>query len=79
MLGARVELVCAGKPSQFRRVRTDGSFASASDPRVLFGLGDGAANPVVRVAWPSGRYEQFTDLPLDQYTTLTEGTGKPIP
>jgi len=76
MLGARVELVRPGRPSQWRRVRTDGSFASASDPRVLFGLGEEAGSPLVRVTWPSGTYEQFSDLPLDQYTTLVEGTGR---
>lgn len=75
MLGARVELVRSGKPSQWRRVRTDGSFASASDHRVLFGLGDDPGSPIVRVTWPSGTHERFTGLPLGQYTTLVEGTG----
>ena len=78
MLGAWVELVRPGRPSQWRRVRTDGSFASASDPRVLFGLGDDAGKPLVRVAWPSGTLERFTDLRLNQYTTLTEGTGQSV-
>src|SRR5204862_520955 len=35
MPGARVEIVRAGQPSLWRRVRADGSYASANDPRVL--------------------------------------------
>src|SRR5215471_4580209 len=39
MLGARVEVVVSGKRSIWRRVRTDGSYLSAHDPRVIVGLG----------------------------------------
>jgi hypothetical protein len=76
MLGARVEIVRKGTPSLWRRVRTDGSYASANDPRVIVGLGDLAAPVTVRVRWPNGRTETWTDVPVDRYTTLTEGGGK---
>ena len=78
MPGARVEFVRDGAPSLWRRARADGSYASANDPRVLAGLGDAAAPPVlVRVTWPSGDVEEWTDpLPVDRYTTLVEGTGR---
>ncbi|HLG58438.1 MAG TPA: CRTAC1 family protein [Vicinamibacterales bacterium] len=76
MLGARVEIVRKNGPSLWRRARADGSYASANDPRVHVGLGD-AADPVsVRVRWPSGRMETWTDVAIDRYTTLTEGGGK---
>ncbi|MGH8631385.1 MAG: ASPIC/UnbV domain-containing protein, partial [Burkholderiales bacterium] len=56
--------------------RADGSYASASDPRVLIGLGE-AAEPVnVRVRWPSGRVEQWNNVAVDRYTTLEEGTAR---
>ena len=39
MLGARVEIVRKGT-SRWRRARSDGSYASANDPRVIVGLGE---------------------------------------
>ena len=74
MLGARVAVMQAGEAT-WRHVRTDGSYASAHDPRVLVGLGRPAQAPLVRVIWPSGRVEEWNDLPIDGYTTLAEGTG----
>jgi hypothetical protein len=52
-----------------RRAATDGSFSSANDPRVLFGLGGGDASEV-RIVWPGGG-EQRLKLPAKgRYTTL---------
>jgi hypothetical protein len=76
MLGARVEIVRKTAPALMRRARADGSYASANDPRVLAGLGDSTERPAVRVRWPSGRVEEWTDVPIDGYTTLKEGTGR---
>ena len=53
-LGARVEVATSGGRRLRRWVRTDGSYASAHDPRVLFGLGSGGAERV-EVRWPDGR------------------------
>ena len=38
--GARVALVKDNVPLAWRRVRSDGSYCSARDPRIVFGLGD---------------------------------------
>ena len=75
-VGARVEIMRAEGPSLWRRSRTDGSYASANDPRVLVGLGDDAAPVSVRVRWPGGKTETFADVNVDRYITLLEGTGK---
>ena len=75
MVGARVAVTRSDGATLWRRARVDGSYASASDPRVLVGLGPSAAPPRVRVLWPGGRIEEWSDVPLDRYTTLTEGTG----
>ena len=76
MLGARVGVFRDAGPPLWRRARADGSYASANDPRVLVGLGDAAAVRRVRVVWPGGREEDWTDLPVDRWLTLEEGTGE---
>ena len=63
-------------PRLWRRARADGSYASANDPRVLVGLGDTATIANVRVEWPGGNAEEWTDVPVDRYTTLKEGEGR---
>jgi hypothetical protein len=76
MIGARVEVRRKGAPSLWRRAATDGSYASANDPRVLVGLGDASEVTGVRVLWPDGLIEIFPPPPLRTYTTLVRGTGK---
>ena len=71
-LGAEVRLA-----TQLRRVRTDGSYCSANDPRVHFGLGDDHGAQSVTVTWPSGLVERFDDLQAGRETTLTEGSSSP--
>jgi hypothetical protein len=78
VLGAKVGLFREGAQPLWRLVRTDGSYASSSDPRVLFGLGENPKVRSVRVRWPGGRVEEWTDLPVREYTTLREGTGSPV-
>ena len=77
MLGARVEIIRKDGSRLWRRARADGSYASASDPRVLAGLGDSTETPTARVHWPDGRTEQWIDVPIDRYTTLVQGSGHP--
>ena len=76
MLGARVGVFRDEGPPLWRRARTDGSYASAHDPRVLVGLGEAATVRRIRVVWPSGRVEDWTDIAVGRWTTLTEGTGQ---
>ena len=75
MVGARVLTTRSDGTTLGRRARADGSYASANDPRVLVGLGPSTEAPTVRVTWPNGQTEEWRDLPVDRYTTLTEGTG----
>ncbi|MEM1250719.1 MAG: ASPIC/UnbV domain-containing protein, partial [Acidobacteriota bacterium] len=75
-LGARVSLAREGLPTLHRRVRTDGSYVSSHDPRVLFGLGDSEPKSL-EVIWPDGSAEVFgaDRLPVGQYVTLVQGSG----
>ncbi len=75
MLGARVAVVRDGLPTLWRRARSDGSYASANDPRVLVGLGDSDARPTVRVRWPDGTLEEWRDVEVDRWMTLRAGEG----
>jgi hypothetical protein len=75
MLGARIAVVRRNGPTLWRRVRSDGSYASANDPRVVVGLGSPADPVTVRVQWPDGATAEWADLAVDRWMTLTQGTG----
>ena len=53
-----------------RRVSTDGSYASANDPRVLFGRGEDASPQRIRVRWADGEESVFGPLAVDRYHTV---------
>jgi hypothetical protein len=69
-----------GAPTLWRRVATDGSYASARDPRALFGLGpageDGPPPTALRVLWPDGTAEEYEPPPVGAYTEIRKGTGR---
>ena len=55
-----------------------GSYLSSHDMREVLGLGGAAKVNWVEIKWPqpSGRVERFTDVPVDRYVTIVEGTGR---
>ena len=73
--GAKVEIRRPGLPTLWRRVRADGSYLSANDPRILVGLGEVPRIEGLTVHWPDGKHESFAIPPLRQYTTLVQGAG----
>jgi hypothetical protein len=75
-IGARVGIVRQGQPTLWRRVRSDGSYLSASDDRVHFGLGTSDRVTSVTVEWPDGRTESFEGIRI---TTLKRGTRRELP
>src|SRR5262245_2393254 len=77
MLGAQVEIVVNENTALHRRVRTDGSYLSGNDPRVLVGLGASSRVKSVRGRWPSCAVEEWKDLRVDQYSMLKEGAARP--
>lgn len=78
-LGARVQIALPSGRILWRRVGTDGSYLSSSDSRVLAGLGGEARIEQVKVFWPSGTVETFTEVAVDQYSDLIEGSGESVP
>jgi len=77
MLGARVAVTASDNRTMWRRAHSDGSYASASDPRVFVGLGDASGPVKVRVIWPDGKSETFDNVAVDKYSTLEQGHGHP--
>ena len=73
--GARVAVHLQGGRTLWRRVRTDGSYASASDPRILVGLGGQPPIERVDVHWLDGSVEKWKGLDTGRHHTLAKGTG----
>ncbi len=81
-MGAMVAVVRRGRPPLWRRCSTDGSYLSASDLRVYFGLGSGddveqAPLEAILVAWPGGKRERWDVTEIGRVLTLKQGTGRP--
>jgi hypothetical protein len=76
-IGARVALLREDGTVTWRRARTDGSYLSASDPRVHFGLGSRSGFTGIVVEWPGGGREVWSGLAADRIATLKQhGAGR---
>ncbi len=71
-VGARVALTAAGRTQVAARCG-GGSYLSASDHRLHFGLGSSEKADRVVVTWPSGQRDTYTDLAADRGYVLREG------
>ncbi|MFN0084163.1 MAG: CRTAC1 family protein [Blastocatellia bacterium] len=76
-LGARVALLRPEGRQLWNRVHTDGSYLSASDPRVHFGLGAESGHISIGVLWTDGTREMWKTLKPDMLHTLRQKTGAP--
>lgn len=75
-IAARVALLRRGQPTLWRRAHTDGSYLSASDVRVHFGLGSRNDVSALLVIWPDGLKEIWNNPSTDRVVTLRKGTGR---
>jgi len=75
-IGARVTVTLQGRSWTSWRVG-GGSYASASDPRLSFGLGDAHGPASIEIAWPSGKIEHHTGLEIDAMYRVSEGMKTP--
>ena len=71
-IGARIRLVSESGAEQHAFVSTCGSYASASDKRVHFGLGQDSKVRLLEIAWPSGTVQRLENIPAGQVLTVTE-------
>jgi hypothetical protein len=68
----------SGDLKRSRTLVGGGSFMSSHDPRLVLGIGSRTRIDSLEVQWPqpSGATEHFTNLPVDRYITIVEGTAK---
>jgi hypothetical protein len=72
--GAWVGVERAGKPTIWRRVKTDGSYLCASDARVHIGLGASPAVTAIVIQWPDGRRDRIENVSADRIVTVKRPT-----
>jgi hypothetical protein len=77
-IGARVVVTTAGRRQVAQRVG-GGSYLSASDGRLHFGLGESTSVESVEVRWPSGRLDRWKNIAADTGYLLREGEPAPRP
>ena len=73
-MGATVYLKANGI-RQREDVMSSGSYISANDQRLHFGLGDATDAGTAEIHWPSGSKQMVTLPAVDEIYTITEGTG----
>jgi hypothetical protein len=71
-LGARVKVVSASGLIQYATVTTAVGYLSASDRRVVVGLGNDATATLVEIKWPSGLVQRFEKVKAGQYLDAIE-------
>ena len=75
-VGARI----SWRAGPLRRTRIKaggGSFLSSHDPRMVLGIGTHTRIDELEIRWPSPStlVERLTDLPVDRYICIVEGSG----
>jgi len=75
-IGARVEIEAAAN-GRTRFIIGGGSYLSASERRLLVGLGTADRADRVAVLWPSGRKQEFANLAARRWWRLHEGQDQP--
>ena len=77
MLGARVAIIRSGWPDAVAPGEGGRELRVGERSRAWWSVSArSTAVPRIRVIWPSGRVEEWTDVPVDRYTTLKEGSGR---
>lgn len=71
-IGAQVKIVSTSGRQQCAMVTTSGSYASASDKRLHFGLGSDTGIQSIRILWPSGIIQSISSPNTNEVLTVTE-------
>jgi hypothetical protein len=82
-IGCRVRVVSSTGLTQHFTINSAAGYLSASETRLLVGLGPATAATLVEIRWPSGAVQRFEDVKTGQTLTATEprapaaGGGEP--
>jgi hypothetical protein len=75
-IGARITVTDNSGRKQIFDANTSGSYLSASDPRIIVGLGEASGVRKLEVRWPSGTVEVITEPQLDRYMVVNEENAR---
>ena len=71
-IGARIKVVSASGLTQHFTVNTAVGYLSASDRRVIAGLGDDVTAKLIEIRWPSGVVQKFENVKARQMLKAVE-------
>ena len=71
-IGARIKVVSNSGQTQYFTVNTAVGYLSASDKRVMIGLGSDSAAKLVEIRWPSGVLQKFENVKSRQILKAVE-------
>ena len=71
-IGARIKVVSRSGLTQQFTVNTAVGYLSASDKRVIAGLGKDPGAKLIEIRWPSGIVQKFEDIKARQYLKAVE-------
>lgn len=75
-IGAEITLTLEGGERRFARVGRAGSYLSARDPRVYFGLGASGRPAMLKVQWPSGQTLTIEEPDVRKFLRINEQSGE---
>ena len=70
-IGAKVT-ISTGDMTQMREIKSGSSYASGSDTRLLFGLGENQHVEKITIVWQGGTTQVLKDVSINQILTITE-------
>jgi hypothetical protein len=73
-IGAALKLKSEGF-EHMQQAEGGASYMSASDPRIIFGLGKRTKVESLEIDWPSGQVDKLTNIPIDKIIAVKEGAG----
>ena len=71
-IGARVKVVSASGSTQYATATTAVGYLSASDKRLIVGLGGDATAKLVEIRWPSGAIQRLENVKTGQFLDVKE-------
>jgi hypothetical protein len=70
-IGVKIRIVAGGR-TQVDEAKGGGSYQSAHDPRIHFGLGIAERVDLLELRWPSGAVDRLTGVAVDRVVTVKE-------